>query len=500
MKLGVKLSLALIVPITVLMAVFGYFEERRGRDSVHSELVREGRATTRVLQLAVEEALQDGELSEVHALVDQITRFESILGVRFFDAKGNLSYESSSLAAHTLADLEPLHRVLRDRTAVEERHDIGTEPGLTFLVPLQDRGGGLLGALQVVQLASFLDEDARASRQWNLITTLTMITFAGVAVFAITWLTVGHRVESLVHRLREVGSGNLSARLPVQGGDELARLAEEFNSMCARLEEAQRTLLAAQEERRRMEATLRDSERLASLGRIAAVLAHRIGTPLNVIQGRAERLYRRLPEEERAELRIIENQIDRISQSVRAIVDFSRVPEPHLAPADVPAILARTLKLLEHRFQSQGVAVVSNVDGSLPTILADSDQLHEVFVNLTVNALDAMPDGGTLSLAARHTQVAHGDALRRVVEVSLQDTGCGVHAEDLESVFEPFFTTKQVGRGTGLGLFICRNIIEEHGGWMELHSEPDCGTRVAVYVPAVPVPLPLHAGIGGAPV
>jgi two-component system, NtrC family, sensor kinase len=320
-----------------------------------------------------------------------------------------------------------------------------------------------------------------------------MATIAGAAVVVITWLTVGRGVEALVRRFREVGSGNLSARVPVQGKDELARLAEEFNVMCARLEEAQRTLLAAQEERRLMEAALRDSERMASLGRIAAVLAHQIGTPLSVIQGRAERLHRRLSAEERAELHIIGNQIDRISQSVRAVLDFSRVQEPQLALVDVPVILSRVMKLLEHRFEAQGVAVVSKVDPSLPTLLADADQLHEVFLNLAVNALDAMPHGGTLEIEARHRTAEHNGSQRPVVEVSLQDSGSGVRQEDLTNVFKPFFTTKQLGKGTGLGLFICRNIVEEHGGWIELTSEPDRGARVTVCIPAVPVTMALHS-------
>lgn len=493
MKLGLKLTLALIVPIVVLMAVFGYLEERRGREGAHMELVREGRATTRVLKLALEDALQDNDLREVHGLVNQITSYERILGARIFTADGSLNYQSTSLENTPFTDREALRQVLHDRIAIENRHDVGEEPAVTFLVPLLDRNGGTLGALQVVQLESYVEEDAQASRRWAIVTTFTMATIAGAAVFAITWLTVGRGVEALVRRFRDVGSGNLTARVPVQGKDELARLAEEFNVMCARLEESQRTLLAAQEERRRMEAALRDSERMASLGRIAAVLAHQIGTPLSVIQGRAERLHRRLSEEERAELHIIGNQIDRISQSVRAVLDFSRVPAPQLALVDVPAILSRVVKLLEHRFESQKVAVVSKVDASLPTILADADQLHEVFLNLAVNALDAMPHGGTFEIVARHRAVERDGSQRPIVEVSLQDTGSGVRQEDLANVFKPFFTTKQLGKGTGLGLFICRNIVEEHGGWIELTSEPGHGARVTVCIPAVPVTLALQS-------
>jgi len=175
------------------------------------------------------------------------------------------------------------------------------------------------------------------------------------------------------------------------------------------------------------------------------------------------------------------------------VLDFSRVPEPQLALVDVPVILSRVMKLLEHRFEAQGVAVVSKIDPWLPTILADADQLHEVFLNLAVNALDAMPHGGTLEIEARHRTAEHNGSQRPVVEVSLKDSGCGVRQEDLANVFKPFFTTKQLGKGTGLGLFICRNIVEEHGGWIELTSEPDRGARVTISIPAVPVTMALHS-------
>ena len=364
---------------------------------------------------------------------------------------------------------------------------LGDELVLTFIVPLRDVKGQILGALQLMQKESYIQEDARASR--NSIATLTalMIVVTTGIVFLVTRISVARPVADLAKSFREVGSGDLRARVPVRRGDEFGRLAQAFNGMCERLEESQRSLLDVQERERQMEARLRHAERLAAIGRLAAGLAHEIGTPLNVIGGRAERLLRSLQDDQPASrsLKIICAQMERIARIVRGMLDFARMREPRLARAEVAPILGKVTDFLGQKFEEARVQVVAP-DGDACAVLADPDQIHQVFLNLCTNALDAMPRGGTLRMSAVRVARSHpeGNGMAQpFVAVTFEDTGIGIPKENLERIFDPFFTTKDVGRGTGLGLSISYGIVREHGGFFDIESQPGRGTRLVVYLP-----------------
>jgi two-component system NtrC family sensor kinase len=489
MKVGTKLFLALAFPIVFVMAGFAYLDQRRSADLLREELAREGRAVARTTRAAIEDYLRDQDLADVRDLVEQITGYERVLGVRVFDAAGTVRYQSSTLEAFPFTNLEALHRAIGGRKLVETRRTIGKEPVVTFISPLLSPDRRLVGAVQVLQLESFIDEDARASRNFTILLTCVMILATGAILLTVTRVTVGRAVDELVASFREVGSGDLRARVPVRHRDEFAHIAREFNRMCERLEAAQHALVQEHEERSRMEARLRAVEHLAGLGRLAAGLAHEIGTPLNVISGRTEALQRKLHGIEPAErnLGIITAQIDRITRIVREVLDFARGREPKFASTGVPAIVQKVLEFLEQRCSECGVRVETDLQNDLPEVRADADQLHQVFLNLAMNALDAMPDGGILRVVGRVVEQAHPEepdsTVRPFLEVEFEDTGRGISGQDIDRIFEPFFTTKEVGKGTGLGLSVSYGIVREHGGWMHVSSESGLGSRFTVGIP-----------------
>jgi signal transduction histidine kinase len=274
----------------------------------------------------------------------------------------------------------------------------------------------------------------------------------------------------------------------VRRQDELGRLAGEFNTMRQRLAAAHERLAASQRARRRIESDLRRAEQLASLGRFAAGVAHEIGTPLNVISGRAETLLQRLRGDAAGErgLGIISEQIDRISRIVRGVLDFARARELRIVPTDLGRTIGAVVALVEEQFQVRGITVEVVVAPALPMLAADPDQLHQVFLNLVVNAGDAMPAGGRLRVAAQLAERSGpepGAAVRPCLAVAFEDTGTGIAPGNLERVFEPFFTTKEVGGGTGLGLAISYGIVREHGGWIDITSSVGSGTCVTVCLP-----------------
>jgi signal transduction histidine kinase len=487
-KIGARLFLYLSLPLIAIVLLLGFLNLRRSRALIQEELTREGRGIARLAKMAMEDYVRDRQLQDARELVDQITGYERVLGARLFDDEGRILYESRNLDPQFSLPTDTLQRVLRRREPIETAIRVKNDLIVSFMQPLESDQGEPLGAIQILQAESFVDEEARAARASVVELTAIVILLTASVIFVVTRYSVARPIEELVRSLRGVGSGRLGTRLAVPRSDEFGRLAREFNAMGERLETAQRALLAEQEERRRAEVLLRDAERLASVGRLAAGLAHDIGTPLNVIGGRAEALLRRLGSQDpaRRNLGIIIAQIERIARTVRGMLDFSRVREPRLEAIQVTQVVGRVLELLEDRLREGSVRVETEFPPGLPRVVADADQLEQVFLNLATNALDAMPQGGTLAIRAsraRRSDPAGGDGPREFLAIDLADTGVGIPPENLGRVFDPFFSTKDVGKGTGLGLSISYSIVREHGGFIDIGSEPGRGSRVGVFLP-----------------
>jgi PAS domain S-box-containing protein len=235
-------------------------------------------------------------------------------------------------------------------------------------------------------------------------------------------------------------------------------------------------------ERRRIEREMQRADRLALVGQLASGLAHEIGTPLNIIAGNAELLGMDLRDRDlgTAEVDAIIQHADRITRLIQQLLTFARAQTQAMAPLAVQDPLANVLSLLETRFQRQNIAVRLEVPGTLPRIAGRAEQLEQVFLNVLVNAWHAMPDGGTLTIAAAATP-------DRTVRLRFVDTGVGMSAEVLARACEPFYSTKGE-RGTGLGLAICQQILDSHQGTLQLASTPGKGTTVVVELPQADPP------------
>jgi signal transduction histidine kinase len=229
--------------------------------------------------------------------------------------------------------------------------------------------------------------------------------------------------------------------------------------------------------RKRAEQEMQRADRLALVGQLASGLAHEIGTPLNVIAGNAELVHQdlRAQGQEVTELETIVAQADRISRLMEQLLTFARAKAQPQAPLALSTVLAPALHLLEPRFRREAITVLVDVPADLPDVLGVADQLEQVFLNVLVNAWHAMPAGGTVTIRAGTTAAGQ-------VQVTVQDTGSGVTPETLTRAFEPFYSTKG-DHGTGLGLPICRQIIDSHRGTIRLDSTPGEGTTVTITLP-----------------
>ncbi len=240
------------------------------------------------------------------------------------------------------------------------------------------------------------------------------------------------------------------------------------------------------EQLRRSQDLLLRQEKLASLGRLAAGLAHEINNPLSSVAGFAEALQRRAQAERLHELEkfqdvpeylaLIQQEVGRASAIVRRLLDFARQREPSFENLNLGSLIRETVALIRSQAVVTNKRIELNLPRNLPVVQADRQMLQQVFLNLLTNALDAIEGEGEVRIAAFP---APGQ-----VEVVLQDTGCGIPGEHLARIFDPFFTTKDVGKGTGLGLAICQGILEQHGGSIEVRSDGlGTGTTVAVRLP-----------------
>jgi signal transduction histidine kinase len=257
--------------------------------------------------------------------------------------------------------------------------------------------------------------------------------------------------------------------------------------MCDRIAEANGR--AADEATARIAALeqLRHSERLATVGQLAAGVAHELGTPLNVISARAEVLVVSgvPPVDPTATGRIILEQADRMTRIIQQLLDFSRRGGPKMGLANLEQLVTRTLDLIAPAAERAKVRVEWAVAGPLFARF-DQSQIQQVLANVFMNGIQAMPGGGRLRVGAgvRHTRPpVAGASEADFLWVTVEDEGRGISREDLPRVFEPFFTTKAVGEGTGLGLAVAHGIVAEHGGWIEVESEVEKGSRFSIFLP-----------------
>jgi two-component system, NtrC family, sensor kinase len=378
--------------------------------------------------------------------------------------------------------------------------------------PVREPDGRVSGAVEVIEKldsAPSIAWDYGRDALWLSPLAVLLIT---LAVFLLFRHFVYRPVERLLGVMEHVRGGDLEAQAPEPArDDEMGTLTRGFNRMLTRLREmtAEREAQSRVLERRVGEATselaerneqleeanlelyqtarrLTELERLAAAGQLAAQFAHEVGTPLNLISGHVQLLLASPahdPESERTRLRTISQQIERIERIVRRMLDSTRPETGEHAPLDINALLRRTFDAAAPTFDASRVRLDADLAPALPNVLGDPDRLQQVFINLVNNALDAMPEGGGLRVTTSFEP--DGDGAGRIV-VDFADTGTGMTEEVRAHIFDPLYTTKKRGHGTGLGLVVVRQVISEHGGTIEVESEPGRGARFRLTFPAAP--------------
>ncbi|MBF0557939.1 MAG: HAMP domain-containing protein [Nitrospirae bacterium] len=321
---------------------------------------------------------------------------------------------------------------------------------------------------------------------------LVFLAVISVVLCSILWKLVSTPVSMLAEGMHRVASGDLEYKVTINTKDEMGELAKSFNMMTGELSRAKAELIAWGTKLEKMvdektemiknaQAQLIQSEKLASLGRMAAGVAHEINNPLTGVITFGHFLLKALPpdSQEKKDVEVILEQANRCSSIVKGLLGFSRATSTEKSAVNINDILKGTLDVLGRKADFFKLRIVTLLDDSLPLVVAGGLQLQQVFMNMIVNAADAMEGGGTLTISTRHVT----DDGREQAEIEFSDTGCGISREDLPKIFEPFFTTKPVGKGTGLGLAVSYGIIQDHDGTITVRSEVGKGTSFLIRLP-----------------
>lgn len=393
--------------------------------------------------------------------------------------------DASSLTGR---DKEQFKKLDLNRVTTLKIHDPDGETFLNTYIPV-DIGQERIGALELSQTFSALQRYSSRMLLRACIITALLATFCGVILYCFINRKIRVPLNRLADQAKRIGQGDLQIN-KVVGNDELADLAQTMNDMCSSLIIAKEKIKFEYDARLKTLDQLRHTERLSTFGLISAGIAHEIGTPLNVVDGRAKMIISEdLSDEEIKECAtIIKSQAERMTLIIRQLLDFTRRPEQNISSENIAFLVKQIFQLLHPMASRQCVKFSLNRTKEAEVVLSvDGAQIQQVLINLLMNSIQAMPDGGTVSVSLAIELLSSpfsGDQqLEKYLKIGIVDEGEGICKEDLEHIFTPFYTTKTIGTGTGLGLSIAHGIVEEHGGWIDVESNVRNGACFSVYLP-----------------
>jgi len=476
------------------------------------------------IRRATRDAMMRNSPEEVHWMIKSIAAQQGIVRIRVFNKQGRIRTSTSPEEVGAYLDTRaeqcyachqqnrPLDRLERaDRVRIFRAS--GGDRILGIIAPIRNEpdcasaschvhqpSQKVLGVLDVQLSLGTVDEELAASER-QMIASLS-VAVAAVLVLAgfLTWKLVLKPVRRLTRATTRVAAGDLASRVRVSSADEVGELIESWNAMTGELGRARgeleawsRTLQERVEEKTRQLESAHQRmllvEKMASLGKLAAVVAHEINNPLAGIRTYARLLRRRMaggPARDAAPgrgdgetariLQFVEEEAGRCGDIVRNLLLFSRTPGARFSDEDLAPLIERCVFLLRHQAELKGVGLRVDLSPALPRVACDASQVQQAILALSMNALEATPTEGTVTIAA-----CPDDSGGAVVQVS--DTGCGIRPEDRDRIFEPFFTTKKEGSGVGLGLAVVYGIVTRHHGRIEVESSPGSGTVFTLSLP-----------------
>jgi len=518
-SISAKLVILLVALMAVVFAVLGYVSIRLQRQQLEqSTLASAERVSDVIKQSASYYMLRNQRDGLYHTILD-IANEPGMVRIRIFNKEGRISFSSDTAEIDTFVDKRaeacygchsqtaPLARLNRPDRFRTYRLASGRRV-LGIINPIENSpqcssaschvhpaSVKVLGVLDTDLSLAAADASIAAGTRRMLFYTLLAIAIISSLSVAFVWRVVNRPLRTLEDGTERLAAGELGYQLDVRSRDEIADLARSFNTMSSQLKDAReeitdwgRTLeervdQKTQELHRAHEQMLH-VEKMASIGKLAAIVAHEINNPLAGILTYAKLLKKQFARENNkkydeavASLDLIESESRRCGEIIKNLLTFSRAASMNHEPADLNAVVERCVRLVQHQLDLQNIRLHLDLAGDLPPLPCDPNQIEQVILALVMNAIGAMPKGGNLSLCSRKVDT------RSQVQIEVKDDGTGIAPELMAQMFEPFFTTKDRGHGLGLGLAISRMIVERHQGRIDVKSRPGRGTRFTITLP-----------------
>jgi len=521
-SLELRLLVPLVLIVCAVLAAHTWLSFRSTRDRYLELVASDADRSSGLIRRATHDGMLLNRLDDVQGTIERLAEGPDVAAIRVYDKVGRivLSSARSELGRSIAVDASPcttchvgdapasLETVqlpdearLGGERVLRQLSIIPNEPGCAA-AGCHDRSANetVLGVLDVEMSMMPLGEALADARRHLIWTTLVLVLVIGVAAAGIYRRLIHRPIRRLQEGTRRIAEGDLESRIEVEGRHELALLAADFNRMAEDLArtEKQITEWSHTLEDRVVEKTseLRDAQRqvmhmekMASLGKLSATVAHEINNPLSGVLTYARLVERELDEQPIDEethkelvryLQLVQQETSRCSQIVNNLLVFARRSPTAMAMVDVNAVVERSLMLIRHHLEIRGIDLETSYLVRDPGIEADAAQLQQALVALFVNAVEAMRTGGRLSVRLT------GDA--DLVRIDIGDTGTGIEPETLPLIFEPFFSTKIAESGVGLGLAVVYGIVHRHGGRIDVESAVGVGTTFHLRFPRTPPP------------
>ncbi|RYZ05219.1 MAG: HAMP domain-containing histidine kinase [Myxococcales bacterium] len=485
MRVALKLVLATVLGTLAVLIIFGWVRARKEIELFDLDMRRDHLLVGTTLAVCVADEWVVAGQARAMQLVRQADEERQHMRVGFVHPSGRQNEVAPGRVPQRSVVNHLENFVMADPS----------EPNEEFLVsrvPVHGDKGELLGAVEICERLGIRDEFVRSNLVGTLAATLAMVGFSGMVVLVMGVWLVGRPLNLLAAKAQRIGQGDLTGALSFTQRDEISELASEVNAMCERLAEANARTQAETTARIDAIEQLRHADRLITVGRLAAGIAHELGTPLNVIAGRVKMLRRGTVEAEvGAEyLAAVAEQAERMTVIIRQLLDFAGRREPRPAPTDLRHIARVIARLVEPIARKHEVQVEIAAEGGSAMALGDPVQLEQVLSNLVVNGIHACSPGGKVRITCGTEPAFGGDrndppSVGRRAYLRVTDDGHGMDEATKARIFEPFFTTKDVGQGTGLGLSVAHGIIVENGGSISVTSQRGMGSTFSVFLPAV---------------
>lgn len=492
-RLGLRLFLVVALAIVAITMTYDVLRIRREGARLRAQLEKEVGLVARAVEGPLHFWIRTGHRQELETLLGDIRDAKDALCVGVYNLAGRLDLASGAAAEGT-GSAAGCPQILEAETPTESILGRWSALGTFRILALLTHEGDRIATLKVVLPATVIADPLRRHRDVIAVERGLVLAAIGISLWLAISAFVSRPIRRLMRGVEAIGQGNLETRIDVKATTEVGDLARAFNRMAGNLREEQERRQAEAERRNALERQVRHADKLAAIGQLASKLAHEIGTPLNVISGRARILRREFPDgDPRTEnLDIIRNQVDRISRDITRLLTVARPPSMRRERMDPAPIVREMAAFVAPEVRKKHVRLALSVAPDLPAVKGDPDGLSQVLLNLLMNANAAVSAGGWIEVAAVPAKAFAGDGdgggpggeqAAGGIEIRVSDNGHGIDREILPHVFEPFVSTKQ-GEGTGLGLSICRDIIRDHGGRIAVESAPGEGTTVSIWLPA----------------